>query len=366
MNNHLIWEYTIKNCKIRLTGRKLLGKIITVIVPEKLVKPSVRKAPAGAFRHLKGDNVLDKPFKTYDELLQFLEADKKLNIEDKEFAKKVLSKISYYSLITGYKDIFKDRTTGYYKNGTSFADIYNLYRFDRELRSIFLKYILIAEKSVKTVLAYHFSDIYGSNQNEYCTATHYDLNGAVKRYSLNKLLDIFCYNLSGKTDYTYIKHYQSNHQNVPLWIMVQVLTLGQFAHMFDYLKAKVPIRVCKDFHNMSRNQMHTFLSVMTKHRNVCAHGDRFYNYKTKDSIADTLLHNKLKINKSGNRYDYGKTDIFAEVIILKYLLDVDDFKEFYRELSRCFKKHSPNDEVVGQMGFPQNWKNIVRYRVLTP
>lgn len=69
--------------------------------------------------------------------------------------------------------------------------------------------------------------------------------------------------------------------------MVQVLTVGQLSHMFDYLKATVPIKVCNDFNNLGRKDMHSFLSVMTKHRNACAHGDRFFNYVTKDSITDT-------------------------------------------------------------------------------
>ena len=38
------------------------------------MKPLVRKAPEGAFRYLWG--IMDKPFKTYDELLDFLESKK--------------------------------------------------------------------------------------------------------------------------------------------------------------------------------------------------------------------------------------------------------------------------------------------------
>jgi abortive infection bacteriophage resistance protein len=144
--------------------------------------------------------------------------------------------------------------------------------------------------------------------------------------------------------------------------MIQVLTLGQFTHMFDYLKAKVPIMVCKDFHEISRNQMHSFLSVMTKHRNACAHGERFFNYRTKDSIADTQIHNKMGVSKSENRYDYGKNDIFAEVIILKYLLDRDDYGSFHKELAKCIKTYQPSKDVLQIMGFPTNWKNIIRYR----
>lgn len=305
---------------------------------------------------------MDKPFKTYDELLDFLEIEKELDIPDREGAKRILGKISYYSLITGYKDIFKDKTTGYFKKDVAFEDIYSLYKFDRDLRSIFLKYILIAEKSVKTSLAYHFCDIHGENQKEYCLLSNYDVNGK-NINGINKLISIFQFNLSGKTDYVYINHYITAHQNVPLWIMVQVLTLGQFAHMFDYLKATAPIRVCMDYHNISRNQMHSFLSVMTKHRNVCAHGDRFYSYRTKDSISDTIIHSKLKISQNNGRYIQGKGDVFAEVIILKYLLDREDFRDFQRELSQCFKKYNPSEEIIEKMGFPQNWKNVIRYSI---
>lgn len=257
-------------------------------------------------------------------------------------------------------DIFKDKTTGYYKKDVEFGDIYNLYRFDRELRSIFLKYILITEKSVKTSFAYHFCEIYGESQSEYCNLANYDTSPKNSK-AVNKLIDIFKYNLSGKTDYIYINHYLKEHNNVPLWIMIQVLTLGQLAHFFDYIKAKAPIRTCVDFHGISRNQMHSFLSVMTKHRNVCAHGDRFYNYKTKDSIADTLIHQKLKIPQNCGRYECGKNDIFSEVIILKYLLDKDDYRKFQKELSACFRKYNPSDEIIKQMGFPHNWKSTIRY-----
>ena len=48
-------------------------------------------------------------------------------------------KVSYYGLINGYKDIFKDPATSSFYPGTTFDDIYNLYLFDAELRDVFLK-----------------------------------------------------------------------------------------------------------------------------------------------------------------------------------------------------------------------------------
>ena len=229
-----------------------------MIVPEKLVKPPVRKAPAGAFRYLERSDQTTKPYKSYDDLLIFLQTDKNLIIRDMASAKHILAKTSYFSLISGYKDTFKNPTTGKYKDGTTFEDIYHLYTFDHELRCIFLKYILIAERSVKASLAYHFSAEYGEDQRQYLSAEHY-MSTRKNQSKVQKLISTFHYQLTGNTDHAYINHYKSKYHNVPLWIMIQVLTLGQVSYMFDYLNAAVPIKVCNDFHKITRKDMHSFL-----------------------------------------------------------------------------------------------------------
>lgn len=302
-----------------------------------------------------------KPFQTYDDLLIFLQNEKNLIIENTDYARHILAKTSYFPLITGYKDTFKNPTTGKYMDGTTFEDIYRLYQFDNELRSIFLKYMLIAERSIKSSLAYHFSATYGENQTEYLSLSHY-MPTASMQHGIQKLLHVFHYQLSHKNEHDYINHYKTKHHNVPLWIMVQVLTIGQLSHMFDYLKASVPIKVCNDFQKIRRKDMHSFLSIMTKHRNVCAHGERFFNYVTKDSITDTLIHRKLRIPQKDGRYQMGKNDIFSEVIILKYLLDGEDFRGFYYELKHCLKYHAPGECILALMGFPENWTSIIRLK----
>ena len=156
-----------------------------------------------------------KPFKSYEDLLIFLQNDKNLIIEDFDTARHILSKTSYFSLISGYKDTFKNPTTGKYIDGTTFHDIYRLYQFDNELRSIFLKYILIAEHSVKSSLAYHFSATYGEDQKEYLSLSHYMVTGSTQK-KIQKLISIFQYQLKRNNEYAYINHYKSKHHNVPL------------------------------------------------------------------------------------------------------------------------------------------------------
>ncbi len=56
----------------------------------------------------------DKKFMTYDEQIAFLEGEKKLIINDKDVARSLLKRHSYFALINGYKHPFKDKT-GLYK-----------------------------------------------------------------------------------------------------------------------------------------------------------------------------------------------------------------------------------------------------------
>lgn len=91
-----------------------------MIVLGKLAKPLVRKAPAGAFRHIQNyfqerRKKMTKPFRSYDELITFLQTEKNLVINDTSYAKSILTKTSYFSLISGYKDSFKNPTTGKYR-----------------------------------------------------------------------------------------------------------------------------------------------------------------------------------------------------------------------------------------------------------
>ena len=94
-----------------------------------------------------------KNFLTYEQQIRYLTSEKNLNIQDVNSAKQILFKIGYFPLINGYKQLFKNPVTQKFKDGTSLKNLYELYSFDNELRTIFLKNILIAERTIKSFLA---------------------------------------------------------------------------------------------------------------------------------------------------------------------------------------------------------------------
>ena len=110
------------------------------------------------------------------------------------------------------------------------------------------------------------------------------------------------------------------------------------------------------------------LAVIVKFRNVCAHGERLFTYRTADSIPDLPVHKKLGIIQKGTQYINGKNDLFSVVIALRYLLNDDWFRELIKKLKVLIDKYlRKNDsitekELYEKMGFPENWKKITRYR----
>lgn len=306
------------------------------------------------------NNLQKKPFLDYKAQIDYLKQ-KQLCILDETIAEAALKKISYYSLINGYKDIFKDPNTNNFYSGTTFDDIFNLYLFDAELRSVFLKYILVFEKHIKSSISYHFSNIYGNGIDFYQDIKNYDYGKNLSdiQFLFKKMND----KIKRKHPSSQISHYMETYKDVPLWVLITELTLGETASMYRYLKGHCKTLVCNDFHEIGRNELGKMLIIMTKYRNICAHGNRLFNAKTHDAIPDLLAHQKLKIRKINCRYQYGKSDLFAIVISLKYLLDENDFRQFYGELKKIIQKYKTSENTLRLMGFPNNWMSILRIKV---
>ena len=86
-----------------------------------------------------------KTFKTLDEQIEIL-LQKGLVIDDIEAAKTILLRENYFFL-SGYRHLFlKSQIDRSFKEGTNFKEVYALFSFDRQLRNIIFKNILIVEK----------------------------------------------------------------------------------------------------------------------------------------------------------------------------------------------------------------------------
>ena len=95
----------------------------------------------------------EKTFKTLDEQIEILRS-KGLVINDENKAKEILLRENYFFL-TGYRFLFmrslEDRR---FIEGTTFEELYAMFLFDRQLRNVLFKNILVVENNLKSIMSH--------------------------------------------------------------------------------------------------------------------------------------------------------------------------------------------------------------------
>ena len=307
---------------------------------------------------------LKKPFLTYDEQIQKLE-EKGLSVPNHDAAILLLKDHSYFSFISGYKRPFKN-TAGTYHAGTSIQDIYALYQFDDKLRRILLSYILLVEKRVKSLWAYSFASTFGAEQRYYLDTTKYQYTDIALQPKINELVSILTKLVTAPFQHPYIEHQCKRHGNIPPWVIVKALTFGQVSVMYSLSQPTVRTSMRSEYSAITHDsQLEAMLNVLSKFRNVCAHNERLYDYRTHSAILqDTIVHPELNIPQNNSQYKYGKSDLFAAVIALKHLLERAHFGCLVSDISDCIEdlyqdtSRVQRDHLLKKMGFPHNWETI--------
>ncbi len=299
-----------------------------------------------------------KKFLTYEEQINLLK-EKNLYINDEEEAINCLKRYSYYSLICGYKEIFKIEKNGNYRNDACFDNIELLYVFDSYMRNAFLKNLINFEKHIKSLYAYAFCELYGDSQSDYLNANNYNYNHK-NQDAINEYLSIVNGILSHSDKYPNINYNIQTYGSVPYWILIQSLTFGNISKLYSVSNPKLQSKVAREFKDIYSNQLSDILNVLTKFRNVCAHGERFYNYKTQKSLPDLPFHSQIK-----GKYNIAKNDLFNVCICLKYVIPKNDFKifidNFYEASNIVFEGLGVyyTNRILESMGFPNDWNELL-------
>ena len=322
-----------------------------------------------------------KPFQTHNQQLKMLRK-RNILITNGSKAKAILIRENYYQLINGYKHIFLDtveskkRQDDYYKNGTTFEQIYALYEFDRNLRNILMKYILITENSIKSKIAYQFSSEHPKEAFSYFNINNYrDTNHQQTTSLIATLSSVTKQNTDSNTKSGPFYHYFNEHKELPLWVLITKLTLGQTCSLLYNLKESTQIEILKavlyEFKNNSnniaaskiihQNYLKDFISAINcikAFRNVCAHEDRLYDYYAKNKNGKPIQTSFFYIGISTPAFQVG---IFDIILLLRLFPTKRDYKQLLRRLLDELNKlehelpSSLFSEVTRKMKLPKNW-----------
>ncbi len=304
-----------------------------------------------------------KIFKTLDEQVEILR-NKGLVIDNEDYAKEILLRENYFFL-NGYRHLFmKSSDNSMYIPGTKIEELYSLFLFDRRLRSIFFKNILIVENNVKSIISYQLSKKYGYKEKDYLNPNNFVNNGA-KRKQVSDLISKMKRQIkTNATQHAATQHYVNNYGYIPLWVLVKVLSFGIVSELFSVLKKEDQYEIV-DLYDLDIDVFSNYLVILSNYRNLCAHEDIMFENRTQKYINDTKYHRILNIPMMDNEFIYGKNDLYALVIILKSLLKDSEIKDMINEIDKAISnlefnlRSIPIDKVLDRMGFPNNYMDIV-------
>lgn len=306
---------------------------------------------------------MEKEFKTIREQIEILKS-RNMKIINNTSAFHILAKNNYYYLINGYKHLFlnKGSTFEKYIDNVKLEELFALYTFDKNIKMTFLKYILFLETEINHYLAYEFSKLYGHKNylvQENFNHTHPNIP-RIKKFINDINLEIkFQY----KNSNPMIVHYIDNYHYIPLWVLVRILSFGKISKFYSLMKPKEQNAISRKY-NLKINEYKIYLQNLTIVRNICAHDEKLYDIKMKSRILPTYYHTQLSIKKT-NTYQYATRDLFSVVIILKVLLEKEQFDDFYHNILIDIEKLENAlssisiHKVLYQMGFPRNYKKLL-------
>lgn len=304
----------------------------------------------------------NKIFKTLDEQIKILR-EKGLVIDDEKFAKEVLLRENYFFL-NGYRHLFmKSKDKSRYIEGTKFEELYSLFLFDRTLRNILFKNILIVENNIKSIISYQLSKKYGYREKEYLKASNFNTSFDYKRQVSDVIAKMKRQIKTNAASHSATRHYVLNYGYIPLWVLVKVLSFGIVVELFSVLKKEDQYDIV-DLYDIDLKSFNVNLSILSNYRNLCAHEDIVFENRTQKVIEDSVYHRKLKIPMMDNEYIYGKNDLFALIIILKCMLKDSEVNDLVLEIEDAINnlefnlRSIPINKVLDRMGFPDDWDQI--------
>ena len=286
-----------------------------------------------------------KPATTHAQQVALLQQ-RGMVIEDPAAAEFYLQHLNYYRLGAYWLPFEADHATHTFKPGTHFAQVLDLYVFDRELRLLVLDAIERVEVSVRSQWAYQLAHQHGPH-------AHLDVTLAFKPHlwqtNIDKLSDEV-----GRSDEAFIKHLQNTYSESlpPVWAVCEVMSLGLLSRWYNNLKPMPTRRAIAAAYGVDEKVLESWLRHLSLVRNTCAHHSRLWNREF--TITPLLPRNKPA--GLAAQFHVGSRKLYNALVILLHCMDVIAPQHHWRSrLKGLIARHGLS---VAAMDFPANWQNL--------
>jgi abortive infection bacteriophage resistance protein len=295
--------------------------------------------------------IYSKPALPPTDLLRHL-VDRGLTVEDRANALHALEYVGYYRLLI-YMRAVQGPPAGtqpppaekWFNPGTTFAQILELYEFDRRLRLLCMDAIERVEVAVRSAINNRVATVLGPHFYEdpqHFRAT-FDHGVLLADFDRAKSLGI--------------THYKNTYQmpaRPPIWVALEASDFGALSRLVSGLLRTNQDLVAYPVFRLPAAVLVSWLRTMVTLRNICAHHGRLWN-------ATLNANQPLRAHQYASHLAQGNT-AYARLVVLAILLDAVDqnsqnWKQRLKHLFVDFPLVSPS-----QLGCPPGWETQPLWR----
>lgn len=157
----------------------------------------------------------------------------------------------------------------------------------------------------------------------------------------------------------FVKHHNDIYDGkFPIWVLVELLTLGSLSRLFKNLTPEVRDEICKsNYGKINDGYIGNWLQGCTILRNICAHRGRLFNRQIPFSLRlgkkdkQIFKNNNISINKATKQ-------LFAYLIVMKKMITDEDVWNTFTERIMVLKIKYPFVRL-DYYGFTQDWEKLL-------
>lgn len=276
-----------------------------------------------------------------------------LLIDDVEQAIEVLDTVSYFRLAGYWRHFETDRFTHQFKESSSFADVIDLYFFDKQLRALLFTAIQTIEVSVRTKIIKHFAVDFGAfwfmDESYASNEEHFVANLAVVRKEVLRSHDDFI-----------TEHFRkySEPDLPPVWKTLEVISMGTLSKLYsNFSVSAAKHAVAREFGLNHHKFLRSWLECLAVLRNCCAHHSRLSNrfFPIKPMIPERMPGRWIV------DFSFRKQTLYPQLCYVAYWLNsITADNTFVADFKRLLEEHPSVSPLL--LGFPRDWKQEPLWR----
>ncbi|WP_417607083.1 Abi family protein [Oceanimonas baumannii] len=234
-----------------------------------------------------------KQWKSFEEQLALLQQ-RGLLVDNPEAAKSYLERLGYYRL-SGYwypfrqlahqqdADAVVPRRLNTFIPGSHFADVVQLYIFDKKLRLLAMDALERIEMAVRVDIAHRLGEVDPhAHENPACLHGHFSKQiqkrGPAKGKTEHQLwLEKYHGLLHRARRQPFVAHYQRHYEKLPIWVAIEVWDFGMMSKLYAGMKKADQDSIAQKYGATDGQMFASWLRSLNFIRNVSAHHSRLWN-----------------------------------------------------------------------------------------